>query len=119
MREVLITDRVRTGRAAVLWRDSDVVWSETQATPTLPMAEEANEPDHERSYMNDHPTHSPASIVGRILGYVLAWLGSWKLGDVQALAGIVSALAVGGLAALNAYVLWRDRIRGRQQGEGQ
>ena len=37
--------------------------------------------------------------------------------DVQALAGILSALAVGGLAALNAYVLWRDRIRGRQQGE--
>ena len=64
--------------------------------------------------MSDPHDSAPASIVVRIAGYVLAWLGSWKLGDVQALAGILSALAVGGLATLNAYVLWRDRIRHRQ-----
>lgn len=60
----------------------------------------------------NHPT---LGAVAKILGYVLAWIGSWKLGDVQALAGILSALAVGGLAALNAYVLWRDRIRRRDE----
>lgn len=67
--------------------------------------------------MNDHSDHSPASFIMRIAAYVLALLGSLELGDVQAVAGILSALAVGGLAALNAYVLWRDRIRVRQQGE--
>lgn len=62
--------------------------------------------------MTEHHESTMGAIL-RILGYTLAWLGSWKLGDVQALAGILSALAVGGLAGLNAYVLWRDRIARR------
>ena len=37
MTEILITDRPRTGRSALLWRDSDEVWKETEGTPTVPV----------------------------------------------------------------------------------
>lgn len=39
MTEVLITDRERTGRSALLWRDSDEVWRQTEGAPTAPMVQ--------------------------------------------------------------------------------
>lgn len=65
--------------------------------------------------MTDDQGHLTAfGAVIKVLGVVLAWLGSWKVGELQALAGLLSALAVGGYAALQAYVLWRDKIKGRE-----
>lgn len=43
--------------------------------------------------------------------YVLAWLGSWKIGEVQALVGIASGLVVAGFAGTQWWVLWRDKVR--------
>lgn len=48
----------------------------------------------------------------RTLGtYALAWLTSWQISEVQAVAGTFSFLCVGGFAGLQAYVLWRDKVR--------
>lgn len=44
MSEVLITDRVRIGRSALLWRDSDEVWSKTEGVPTVPAPAEPMPP---------------------------------------------------------------------------
>jgi hypothetical protein len=43
--------------------------------------------------------------------YILAWLGSWGLAEVQQLAGIISACIIAGFGATQWYVLWRDKIR--------
>jgi hypothetical protein len=51
---------------------------------------------------------------GRPLAVALAWLGSWKLGEVQMLLGIVSGLVVTGYAATQWWVLWRDKIRRKE-----
>ena len=42
MTEILITDRPRTGRSALLWRDSDEVWQQTEGVPTVPVAPPAD-----------------------------------------------------------------------------
>ena len=47
----------------------------------------------------------------RIVVVVLAWLGSIKLADLQAVVAILSGLGVLIYTAMQAYVLWRDRIR--------
>lgn len=44
MPEVLITDRDRTGRSALLWRDSDDVWRQTEAASTAPVAQPESAP---------------------------------------------------------------------------
>ena len=61
--------------------------------------------------MTDHQDTSPTGAVVRVIGVILAWAGSWKVGEVQQLFGALSALAVGGYAVLQAYVLWRDKIK--------
>ena len=64
--------------------------------------------------MTDEHGHLTAlGAAFKVGGFVLAWLGSWKVGELQALAGLLSALAVGGYAALQGYVLWRDKIKGQ------
>ncbi len=55
-----------------------------------------------------------ASAAKSLAAYVVAWVLSWKLGDVQLLAGTFSAFAIGGVAVLNGYVVWRDKIASRK-----
>lgn len=59
------------------------------------------------------------AVLAKMAAYVLAWLGSWTLAEVQQLAGIVSAIAVAVVAMLNGYLLWRDRVRPRPRFRGQ
>lgn len=59
--------------------------------------------------MNDDS--SAWGLFKAVVFYVLAWLGSWKVGELQAVAGVFSALAIGLFAALQAYVLWRDKVQ--------
>lgn len=47
----------------------------------------------------------------KVCALMIAWLASWKVGELQALAGAISFSAVAVGAALNAYVVWRDKIR--------
>jgi hypothetical protein len=66
--------------------------------------------------MNDQ--HDSAwAAVGKVLTFALAWLGSWKLAEIQLLVGIVSGLIVAGFAATQWYVLWRDKIKGKRHDE--
>jgi ABC-type nickel/cobalt efflux system permease component RcnA len=53
------------------------------------------------------------AVLAKSFMYVLAWLGSWKVGEVQALVGIASGLIVAGFAGTQWWVLWRDKVRGR------
>lgn len=63
--------------------------------------------------MNDyHPDQSPGSQIMRLLLTLLGWLASLKIQDWQAFAGTFAQIAVGGYAVLQAYVLWRDKIKG-------
>ncbi len=55
-----------------------------------------------------------AETVIRMALVIAAWLGSIKLADVQALVAILSGLGVLGYTCLQAYVLWRDKIKGRK-----
>lgn len=48
--------------------------------------------------------------VGKTAVAVLAWVGSWKIGEVQAAVGIASGLIVGGYVATQWVVLWREKI---------
>jgi hypothetical protein len=58
-------------------------------------------------------THQDPSVWGAIktfLVYVLAWVGSWKIGEVQAFAGLIAFVVTTGFGATQWYVLWRDKI---------
>lgn len=63
--------------------------------------------------MSDTQTRHDAIVAAGkpVVLLILAWFGSWTIGEIKDLAGIVSALAVGGYAALQAHVLWRDKLR--------
>lgn len=54
------------------------------------------------------------AAIGKPLGAALMWLGSWKLSEFQMLAGTASAICVGAYAAMQAYVLWRDKIKRKE-----
>jgi len=45
---------------------------------------------------------------------IFGWFGSITLGDVQLLVAIVSGLAVLVYTLMNGYVLWRDKLRRRE-----
>lgn len=49
--------------------------------------------------------------VAKVAAYVLAWLASWTLGEVQQAAGIFSALAIGVVALINGYLAIRNQAR--------
>lgn len=61
--------------------------------------------------MNDHD--SIGATVAKVLTVIVLWFGGIKLGDIQAVIGILSGLAVGGYAALQAISLWRREFRDR------
>lgn len=61
--------------------------------------------------MTDHQDTTGGVIV-RVIGVILAWLGSLKLGDIQAFMAILSGMCVFVYTALQIYVLWRDKIKG-------
>jgi hypothetical protein len=68
--------------------------------------------------MTSHEDTFPA-LIGKVALYILAWIGSWKIGEVQALAGVLSALVIAAVGALNGYVIWRDKIRYRPREGGE
>ena len=68
--------------------------------------------------MTHHEENFPALII-KVALYILAWVGSWKIGEVQALAGVMSALVIAGVGMLNGYVIWRDKIRYRPREGGE
>jgi len=47
----------------------------------------------------------------KVVALALAWIGGIKLADVQVVVAILSGLCVAGYAVLQAYVLWRDKIK--------
>lgn len=57
---------------------------------------------------------SLGSAILKSIAWALAWFATIKLADVQLIVSIVSGLMVGGLAAVNLWVTWRDKIRGRK-----
>lgn len=63
--------------------------------------------------MNTTHTTETSDAIVRIVITVVGWLTSWKLGEIQALLGIISAIVVTGYAGTQWYVLWRDKIRRR------
>lgn len=63
--------------------------------------------------MSDHKD-TQGEIVGRMVAAVLAWIGSITLADVQLVVAILSGCAVLTYTVVNTYVLWRDKIRGKQ-----
>lgn len=51
--------------------------------------------------------YHPSNVVAKVSAYIVAWLASWTLGEVQQAAGIFSALAIGFVALVNGYISWR------------
>lgn len=54
---------------------------------------------------------STVAAIAKTLLAILAWFGSWKIGEVQALLGIVTALVVAGYTGTQWWVLWRDKVK--------
>ena len=51
------------------------------------------------------------ATVAKVLTVIVLWFGGIKLGDIQAVIGILSGLAVGGYAVLEFVVLWRREFK--------
>lgn len=49
----------------------------------------------------------------KIAATILGWFASWKIGEVQALVGVLSGLVVAGYAGTQWFFLVRDRIKGK------
>jgi hypothetical protein len=50
-------------------------------------------------------------IIARVIGVILAWLGSLKLGDIQASVAILSGIAVLLYTVLQIVALWKRDFR--------
>lgn len=61
---------------------------------------------------NQHDTVS--GEVARSVAWIMAWFGTVSLADVQLTVSIISGLLVGGLAGMNLYITWRDKVRRRK-----
>lgn len=61
-----------------------------------------------------HEHSDMAEVLTRVGAVIVAWVGSITLGDVQALVGIVSGLAVLVYTVFNTYVLYRDKVKRRR-----
>jgi len=48
------------------------------------------------------------------LAAICVWAGGVSLGNVQVAVSIVTGIIVGAYSAVNLYVLWRDKIKGRR-----
>jgi hypothetical protein len=57
---------------------------------------------------------SMAAVVAKTIGVIAAWAGTITLSQVQAVVAICSGIVVGGYAATQWYVLWRDKIKGKK-----
>lgn len=55
----------------------------------------------------------------RTIATIAGWFGSWKLGEIQTVVGILSGLVVTGYALTQWFVLWRDKISDRRRTEDQ
>ena len=55
--------------------------------------------------------NSIGATVAKVLTVIVLWFGGIKLGDIQAVIGILSGLAVGGYAVLEFVVLWRREFK--------
>lgn len=53
--------------------------------------------------------------ISRVLGWGLAWLLSVQLADVQVVVSIIGGLAVLVYTTMSTYVLWRDKVRRKQE----
>ena len=62
--------------------------------------------------MNQHHDSMGGTIV-KSIAWVLAWFATIKAADVQVIVSIISGVMVGALAAVNLYVTWRDKVRGK------
>lgn len=60
----------------------------------------------QRSFLSEHP------YFVKTAAWFVAWFASIELADVQLVVSIISGVAVGLLAALNAWVTYRDKIKG-------
>ena len=56
---------------------------------------------------------SIGATVAKVLTVIVLWFGGIKLGDIQAVIGILSGVAVGAYAALQFVALWRREFRAR------
>lgn len=56
---------------------------------------------------------SAATVVSKVITVVLLWVGGIKLGDIQAVVGILSGLAVGAYALLQFIALWKREFKGK------
>lgn len=57
------------------------------------------------------PHDSVVAAIWKVIVLALAWVGGIKLADVQIVVAILSGLCVAGYALLQAYVLYRDKIK--------
>ena len=57
------------------------------------------------------PTHPVLQAASRVLLAILAWFASVQAVDLQVWVAIVGGLGVAIYTWLNAYVLWRDKVR--------
>lgn len=54
--------------------------------------------------------------IAKPVGLVAAWFGTMTIADAQAIVAILSGLCVGAYAAMQGYVLWRDKIKRKSGG---
>lgn len=62
-------------------------------------------------------TEHQDSIVGtvlKVLGVILAWLGTLTIADVEVVVRLGGSLIVAGYAGTQWFVLWRDKIKTRR-----
>ena len=59
-------------------------------------------PDHENSVW---------AVVGKSLLYAVSLIASLTISQIQAVVGLVSTMLIASVAAVNLYLLWRDKVR--------
>jgi ABC-type nickel/cobalt efflux system permease component RcnA len=62
-------------------------------------------------------SHPAVAAVAKTLAAVVAWVASQTAADVEVWVRIVSGLIVGGFAATQWWVLWRDKVRRKNTDE--
>jgi hypothetical protein len=68
--------------------------------------------------MTDHSGTAVFDTVARIVLVAVAWLGSVTLAHVQTVVAIISGMLVIIYTGMQAYLLWRDRIRQQPKAGG-
>jgi hypothetical protein len=68
-------------------------------------------PPHDSILQAADVNHPIGHVVGRITLAIGAWLGSIAAGDIQIWVAIIGGVGVAVYTWLNAWVLWRDKVR--------